>query len=277
MEKIELKNIVGDTINNKKLEMEIELECNLAFVDGDIEKVQMIMNEYTADKYFFKEHTEFLSDFMMNGYSKYIKRYRDFCEKICCRKENRKREIVSEIEIAKVASYNLTKRKFKKFLIRKTNKDMEKLKKCHTEFPDDSEFFRIQRKIREMEKMKKDIEDDLYFLKKKIKPEIFPDLEKKVENYRTIAANNWFFFSTMFDGVLSELDELDNQIMELVENNAQNSKKLNYEISKLYVYFFNLFDDYAENLISLSECEETLMDIIKELEKLRKDVLEKYE
>ena len=40
--------------------------------------------------------------------------------------------------------------------------------------------------------------------------------------------------------------------------------------------FFNLFDDYAEDFISLSECEKLLMDIIKALKKLRKDVAEEY-
>lgn len=276
MEQIELKNIVANTINNKYIEMQLELKCNLAFADGDIEKVEMMIDDHVSDKYFYKEHTEFLKDFMMNGYSRYIKKYRAFCEKICSRKESGKRAIISEIEVAKVASYNSTKNKFKKYLIRKANKDMERLKKCLIEFCDDSKFFEIQRKIREMEKLKRDLEDDICSLRNKIKPDIFPDLEEKVEKYKIITANNWLFFSAMFDGLLSELDELDDEITELIENDAPNIKKFEYRVSELYVRFFNLFDDYAENFISLSECEKLLMDIIKALKKLRKDVAEEY-
>lgn len=268
-------NIVAETINSKKNEIKIELEFNLLLVENEIEKLNIKLNDMISNKYFFKEHKEFLKDFMMNGYSRYYQEYLTFCQRYLSKIKNGKRAIISEIEIIRIQSYKSIKKKFKKHLIHRASKDLEKLDKCLIEINNDEKFFKIQSKITEMEKLKKDVELDISELKRQITPKVFPELEKRVNEYRILTGNNDLFFSGLFTEVLKSLDMVDEKIMQLYSIFPNEFKDLNYDISRLYILYFNLLDDYQERIIDLSKCETNLREITSKVQSINEKVEER--
>lgn len=264
--------ILADVINNKKFEIEIELDFYLNFIKSERKQVLEDLEEMRNDPYFYQEHSEFLDDFMTNGELRFVKEYTNFCNKLC--PKNEKGENISAEEFLKIAKRDTTKKKFKKYLINKTNRKLKKLEKCFIEFCDDDKYYELQQKILEMKKMKKDVELDIEELTKKINPSIFPDLEQRVNKYKTIAAKNRLFFSNLFDEILKFLDDTNKEISELYNKNLVVAQELDLKISRLYIEFFNCLDDYVEKSIALSECEEWLKEIKQDICKINQQIIE---
>ena len=180
--------ILADVINNKKYEIELELDFYLTFLDRDKNTVEETISEFKDNPYFYREHSEFLDNFEKFGEFNFIREYMNFCNNYYSNKK------LSLDELSKVANDENVKAKFRSYLEKNTSKQLKKLKKCFIEFCEDESYFKLQRKMTEMIKIKKDIEYDIYDLITKMNPKIFPDLEDRVNKYKKIAADNKLFF-----------------------------------------------------------------------------------
>lgn len=272
MKDMKIRNLVKDVIQNKKFEIEMELDFNIHFSNGEGKNVIEEIKDMRNDPYFYQEHSEFLDDFEKNGDLRYVSQYMIFCDKLC--PKNEKGENISG-EFMKTATSNATKKKFRKHLIRKTNKKLKMLEKCFTDFCENDEFYKICKKITEMEKLKNDVESDIVELKKKITPKVFPDLKEKVNKYKVITAKNELFFYNLFTEVIKKLDAINIRIMRLRTQNKKDLEDVNYKITRLYITYFGIFGDYKEKIVALSECEDTLNSIKKELKRIEKKVEER--
>lgn len=272
MKIIKNKGVVADTINNKKYEIELELEFNLAFVDGNYERIEQTINDIITDKYNYKIHKKFIKDFIYNGYSRFCKMYWNYCKGLC-EKQLKGKDILT-IQIAKMQKYHSVKMKFKKYLINQNRKKLRELEKCFDCFFEDDKYYAKINKISQMKKLKYDIEVDIEDMKKELNPEIFPDLEQRVIEYKEIDTANRLFFSALFSDVLELMDEVNNKISKIPKKFSKEIKELQFDLSYQYILYFNLLDDYEEKNIELTFCEERLININAEAVKIKRKVEE---